>query len=56
MKIGIWGLLTLVFVLAKLGHVIDWSWWLVFSPLLLGTAIGLIFLLIVMVLAAVGSK
>lgn len=26
--------LTLVFVVAKLTHYIDWSWWLVMSPLI----------------------
>jgi hypothetical protein len=27
-------LLTLIFVAAKLFNVIDWSWWVVFSPVL----------------------
>lgn len=26
------GLLSLIFVVAKLANWIDWSWWLVFSP------------------------
>ena len=36
MKIGFLGLLTLVFVVLKLTHYIDWSWVLVLSPLWLG--------------------
>lgn len=41
-KMGLAGWLTLVFVILKLdpgGHltspVVDWSWWLVFSPILI---------------------
>lgn len=32
--IGFTGLLTLLFIGLKLGHVIAWSWWWVLSPLL----------------------
>jgi mannose/fructose/N-acetylgalactosamine-specific phosphotransferase system component IIC len=39
MKIGFFGLLTILFIGLKLTHYIDWSWWLVFSPLLVATAI-----------------
>ena len=31
--IGLSSILTIIFVIAKLGEVIDWSWWWVFSPL-----------------------
>jgi len=31
--IGFGGLLTIVFVVAKLWDKIDWSWWLVFAPM-----------------------
>jgi hypothetical protein len=30
--VGIFGLLGLTFVILKLTHVIDWSWWWVTSP------------------------
>ena len=30
---GLSSILTIIFVIAKLGDVIDWSWWMVFSPL-----------------------
>ena len=35
MKIGFLNLLTIIFVACKLFSVIDWSWWLVFSPTIL---------------------
>ena len=31
--IGFTGLLTIVFIVLKLCHVIDWSWWWVLSPI-----------------------
>jgi hypothetical protein len=35
MKVGFLNLLTLIFVVAKLLHFINWSWWLVFAPTLI---------------------
>ena len=32
MKLGILNILTIIFVIAKLSGVIDWSWWLVLLP------------------------
>ena len=50
MKIGFLGLLTLVFIVLKLTHYIDWSWLWVLSPLwldlLVATAILFVFALI----------
>ena len=44
---GFMGLLTLVFVIAKLWGKIDWSWWWVFAPVWIPWAIILaIFILI----------
>ena len=31
--VGFTGLLTVAFVVLKLTHVIDWSWWWVLSPI-----------------------
>ena len=45
--IGITGLLTIVFVIAKITHYIDWSWWWVFSPLWISGSIDIILLLVV---------
>ena len=49
--IGFTGLLFLVFLVLKLTHVIDWSWWWVTAPLWIGAAAGLLFLLIVGIIA-----
>ena len=35
------GLLSLIFVVAKLANWIDWSWWLVFSPVIAAFVIGM---------------
>ena len=42
MKVGFCGLLTIAFVVLKLCEVITWSWWWVFSPLLIGIGIWLV--------------
>ena len=39
--IGFVGLLTIVFIVLKLTHTIDWSWWWVLSPSLIGLGIFL---------------
>jgi hypothetical protein len=44
--IGFFGLLTILFIGLKLTGHIDWSWWLVLSPLLIGFGI-IIFVLII---------
>lgn len=44
--IGFLGLLTIVFVIAKITGYITWSWFWVFSPIL----IGLVFVLIIFVI------
>jgi len=51
---GFLGVLTIVFVIAKLWGVINWSWWLVFLPVLIPLGIVLlIFLLILITLVVV---
>lgn len=37
--IGFTGALTITFIVLKLTHVIDWSWWWVLAPLWLGAAL-----------------
>lgn len=44
--IGFLGLLTIVFVIAKITGYITWSWFWVFSPIL----VGLVFVLIIFVI------
>lgn len=46
------GLLFLLFLGLKLGHVIDWSWWAVTSPLWAAAAIGAVGALLLIVLTA----
>lgn len=38
--------LVMIFVVLKLTHVINWSWWWVFSPYLIVAAIVLVALLV----------
>jgi hypothetical protein len=40
--LGFTGALFLVFLVLKLTHVIDWSWWWVTSPLWIGFILGVI--------------
>lgn len=47
------GALTILFVGLKLGHVIDWSWWWVLSPLWIAAAFAVLVLGVVLVVAAV---
>lgn len=39
--------LTVVFIVLKLTHVIDWSWWLVCLPEIIEVGIGLLWFLCV---------
>lgn len=48
--IGFCGLLTIVFIVLKLMHYIDWSWWWVLSPLLIPIAIVLIIVFFIVIL------
>lgn len=42
--LGLASILTIIFVVAKLFGLIAWSWWIVFSPLLV--VFGLIFVIL----------
>jgi hypothetical protein len=56
MNIGLLGLLTIIFAIAKLAGVIAWSWWIVLSPSLVGLGIGILFLVVVIAAALVGES
>jgi len=43
-------LLFIVFLILKLTHVIDWSWWWVTAPLWIGAAIAIIAIVIIFVI------
>ena len=49
-------LLTLIFVVLKLTHVIGWSWWWVLSPLWISAAIAVVFVLIWCIYAILKKK
>lgn len=53
--IGLGWLLTIVFVVLKLTHVIAWSWWLVFLPVFISTGLGLLIVLVALVLAFISK-
>lgn len=49
-------LLNIVFIVLKLCGVIDWSWWLVFLPVLIEAGIGLITIIIVIIIMFINSR
>lgn len=54
---GFLGILTLIFVIAKIAGLIDWSWWWVFSPIWIGVpAVFVIVIIIVIIAAVIGRK
>ena len=54
--IGFTGLLTIVFIVLKLTHVIDWGWFWVVCPIIFGFGITLIVLGIVFVIAIITNS
>ena len=50
--INLGGLLAIVFIILKLTHVIAWSWWWVLAPLWVGPALGIGFVLILIIVGA----
>lgn len=53
--LGFCDVLTLIFVVLKLVHVIDWPWIWVLSPLWIGLVIGLFVILVVLIVSAVST-
>lgn len=49
--IGLCGVIFIILLILKLFGVISISWWWVFSPLIIGFAIGLIFLIILILIS-----
>lgn len=49
--IGFSGLLQVAFIVLKLTHVIDWSWWWVLSPIWVNLAILLIGILAIFIIS-----
>ena len=40
--VGIFELLTIIFIVLKLTETIDWTWWQVFSPSIIALSVGFI--------------
>lgn len=55
-SIGFFGLLTIVFVVAKLFGVINWSWWLVFAPMIFISVVTLLIIIGILILASIYDK
>lgn len=53
--IGFSSLLTLIFITLKLTHVIAWSWFWVLFPTILTTALGLLFVGVILLILAVSA-
>jgi Flp pilus assembly protein TadB len=51
-KLGLASILTIIFVVAKLFGLIAWSWWVVFSPIL----VVVVFWILVVIIAMLISK
>ena len=49
--IGLCGVIFIILLILKLFGVISISWWWVFSPLIIGFVIGLIFLIILILIS-----
>ncbi len=50
--IGFCGLLTIAFIVLKLTHYIDWSWWWVISPIWICFAIAIFIILLLILFKA----
>lgn len=51
--IGFVGVLTIVFIVLKLCHVIDWSWVWVLSPIWIDVALALVIFIVMLIIGAI---
>jgi len=49
------GLLLIVFIVLKLLHVIDWSWWWVLSPLWIPLGIVALLLIVLLIISLISK-
>jgi hypothetical protein len=54
-SISLSSILTIIFVVAKLMGVIDWSWWLVFAPTIIAVSLSVLLLMILLVIAVIAD-
>lgn len=50
---GIFTILQVIFIVLKLTNLIDWSWWLVWTPTFISAGISLTIILIVLIVAGI---
>jgi membrane protein YdbS with pleckstrin-like domain len=53
--LGLADIVAVVFVILKLTHVIDWSWWWVLSPIWISLGIVLVILLFALIIAGLSN-
>lgn len=56
MKLSIFSVLTVIFVIAKLAGAINWSWWIVLLPTIISVCLALLIVFIVFIAAALDIK
>ena len=54
--IGLSGLLGVVFIVLKLTHVIDWSWWWVTAPFWAPLALAMIFIVVGILISIISGR
>lgn len=54
--IGFCGLLTIVFIVLKLTHIINWSWWWVLAPSWIPLGIIVFFLIVIGLVMLIANR
>ncbi len=54
-SISLSSILTIIFVIAKLTGVIDWSWWIVFLPTIITIGLAIIFMAVLLIVIMIGA-
>lgn len=49
-------ILTFLFIFLKIGNVINWEWWIIFSPFLITLLLGFLFIIVILIIIYVESK
>lgn len=53
--LGILSILTIIFVIAKITGFLNWSWWLVFAPLLVSIGLTVLIVVVVLIFCVIAS-
>ncbi|ADP69213.1 hypothetical protein [Leuconostoc pseudomesenteroides] len=56
MKLGLFSILTILFILLKVFNVVAWSWLIVFSPLIIGVILWLLLLVLLIFIEATADR